>query len=71
MLAGEKFETSRAVCSFRKSQKVEITDLDKIPDDYLRYKTPEPDKTAIKAAIKDGISVEGAELIDSISMSIK
>lgn len=71
VLAGQKFETSRAVCSFRKTQKVEITDLDKIPDDYLRYSTPTADKTAIKAAIKDGISIEGAELVDSISMTIK
>jgi hypothetical protein len=71
VLAGQKFETSRAVCSFRKSQKVEITDLNKIPDDYLRYSTPTADKTAIKAAIKDGLTVEGAELVDSISMTIK
>lgn len=70
-LAGQKFETSRAVCSFRKSQKVEITNLDKIPDDYLRYKAPEPDKAAIKAAIKDGLSIEGAELVDSVTMTIK
>lgn len=70
-LAGQKFETSRCVVSFRKSQKVEITDFDKIPDDYLRYKTPEPDKTAIKAAIKDGLTVEGCELVDSVTMSIK
>lgn len=70
-LAGQKFETSRAVCSFRKSQRVEITDLDKIPDDYLRYSTPTADKTAIKAAIKDGIDIEGAELVDSVTMTIK
>lgn len=71
VLAGQKFETSRAVCSFRKSQKVEITNLDKIPDDYLRYSTPTADKTAIKAAIKDGIDIEGAELVESVTMSIK
>lgn len=70
-LAGQKFETSRCVVSFRKSQKVNITDFDKIPDDYLRYKTPEPDKAAIKAAIKDGLTVEGCELVDSVSMTIK
>jgi hypothetical protein len=70
-LAGQKFETSRVLCSFRKSQKVEITNLDKIPDDYLRYSAPTPDKVAITAAIKDGISIEGAELVDSISMTIK
>ena len=71
VLAGQKFETSRVLCSFRKSQKVEITDLDKIPDDYLRYSAPTADKEAIKAAIKDGISIEGAELVDSVSMMIK
>ena len=71
VLAGQKFETSRAVCSFRKSQKVEITNLDKIPDDYLRYSAPTADKTAIKAAIKDGLTIEGAELVDSVTMSIK
>lgn len=71
VLAGEKFETSRAVCSFRKSQKVEISDITKIPDDYLRYSAPTADKAAIKAAIKDGISIEGAELVDSVSMTIK
>ena len=71
VLAGQKFETSRAVCSFRKSQKVEITNLDKIPDDYLRYSAPTADKTAIKAAIKDGLVIEGVELVDSISMTIK
>lgn len=70
-LAGQKFETPRCVVSFRKSQKVEITDFDKIPDDYLRYKAPEPDKTAIKAAIKDGLTIEGAELVDSVTMTIK
>jgi hypothetical protein len=71
VLAGQKFETSKAVCSFRKGQKVEIIDLDKIPDDYLRYSKPTADKTAIKAAIKDGINIEGAELVDSVTMSIK
>lgn len=71
VLAGQKFETSRAVCSFRKSQKVEITDFDKIPDDYLKYSQPTADKIAIKAAIKDGLKIEGAELVDSVSMTIK
>ena len=71
VLAGQKFETSRAVCSFRKSQKVEISDITKIPDDYLKYSQPTADKAAIKAAIKDGISIEGAELVDSVTMSIK
>lgn len=70
-LQGQKFETPKCAISFRKTQKVEITDFTKIPDDYLRYKEPEANKSAIKSAIKDGISVPGAELVDSVSMSVK
>lgn len=70
-LAGQKFETSRCAISFRKSQKVEISDITKIPDDYLKYSLPTADKAAIKAAIKDGIDIEGAELVDSVTMRIK
>jgi hypothetical protein len=70
-LDGQKFETTRACVSFRTSKVVNITDYTKIPDDYLRYKEPEADKVKIKAAIKDGISVPGAELVDSVSMNLK
>lgn len=70
-LNGEHFETAKCDVKFRNSQKVIVTDYTKIPDDYLRFKEPEPDKSAIKKAIKDGIEIGGVELIDSISMSIK
>jgi hypothetical protein len=70
-LDGQKFETTRACVSFRHQKVVNITDYTKIPDDYLRYKEPEADKVKIKAAIKDGISVPGAELVDSVSMNLK
>lgn len=71
VLGGQKYETTKVSINFRHNQKVEITDFTKIPDNYLRYKEPEPNKTAIKAAIKDGIKIDGAELVDTISMSIK
>ena len=70
-LNGQKFETTKVLCSFRKSQKVEISDITKIPDDYLKYSQPTADKAAIKAAIKDGLTIDGAELVDSVTMSIK
>ena len=71
VLDGQKFETAKAVCSFRKSQMIEISDITKILDDYLKYSQPTADKAAIKAAIKDGLTIEGAELVDTVSMSIK
>ena len=37
----------------------------------MRVKTPEPDKTAIKAALKNGRIVPGAELITTHNLQIK
>ena len=72
-LAGEKFNTPRLSVSYRKSQKVEVDHvrLMDIPDNLLRYKDPEPDKTAIKEILKSGGTVPGCELVDSVSMIIK
>lgn len=76
-LDGEKFETAKVAVSYRKSQKTEITDQDKFMewasqhDEYLTFKAPEPNKTAIKAAIKEGAEIPGAALVDSVSMTIK
>lgn len=71
VLDGQKFETPRCAISYRKSESVNVTDLSKIPTDYLRFAPAKPDKTAIKAAIKAGESVDGAELVQKTSMQIK
>ena len=75
-LQGEKFKTSKCAISFRKSEAVEVTDeglnnLMKEHDELLTYETPEPNKTAIKQAIKDGLDVPGVQLIQNISTIIK
>ena len=70
-LQGEKFKTPRVAISWRRSEAVQIDDLQQIPAAYLRYKDPEPDKTAIKEAIKNGIDIQGAELVTNLSMQIK
>lgn len=58
--------------SLRKSQAVEVSDQDAIPQDYMRTKTViEPDKIAIKAALKQGHVVPGTALIDRQSLQIK
>lgn len=69
-LQGEKFKTDRVTISYRHSEKVEVTDIDKIPQEYLRIK-PEPNKTEIKKALKAGMYVEGAVLTEQESMQIK
>lgn len=75
-LNGAKFETPKVKVSFRKSESVDVTDISKImnlddADSYLRYKEPEPDKTAIKQAIKSGTNIPGCSLVQKQSISIK
>lgn len=72
-LGGEKFQSPRLSVSFRRSKKVEIDEnrLFDIPEEFLRYKDPEPDKKAISEALKAGEDVPGCELVESTSMIIK
>lgn len=72
VLQGHRFETEKAVCSYRKSTRVDITDISKIPDEYLNVKTEiAPMKTAIKQALKDNKDVPGCALIETNNLSIK
>jgi hypothetical protein len=71
-LSGEKFKTSRCAVSYRKTQAVKITDESLLPDTYIRRKViEEPDKVAIREALKAGGKVAGACLEDRQSMTIK
>lgn len=70
-LKGQAFKSTKAVVSFRKSQQVDVPDIYKLDENFLRYKEPEADKTAIKEAIKAGQTVKGATLIENTSVIIK
>ena len=68
----KKMETSRVAFSFRSSEQVEIHDQEQIPKEYMKEKTTyDPDKTAIKNAIKGGQEVAGCELIQKQNLQIK
>ena len=70
-LNGKGFNSTRTSVSFRKSQSVEVADIYKLDENYLRYKEPEADKTAIKEALKAGKTVAGATLVENTSVIIK
>ena len=72
-LHGEKLNTPRASVSYRRSQFVEVEEgaTRFLPDEYIRIKDPEPDKVAIKAALKEGKELPGCYLVDKVSMIIK
>lgn len=75
-LDGQKFSTAKCAVSFRNTESVEVTEegLENLMnghDDLLTYKQPEPNKKAIKQAIKDGLSVAGVQLVQNVSTIIK
>ena len=71
-LNGEKVSTPRLSVSYRKTESVDVYFADELPTEFLREKvTYEPDKAAIKAAIKSGCDVAGAKLVSGVSMTIK
>lgn len=73
-LNGEKFQTARCAVSYRKSQAVEIDPAlfwEHPAAEFVRVADPEPDKNAIKAALKEGAVVPGAELVETVSMQVR
>ena len=67
-----KMETPKMKLSYRKSESVEVTNIDAIPKEYIKTKTEvSADKTNIKKAIKAGQKINGAELVTNINMQIK
>lgn len=76
LLGGEKYKTDKVSISFRKSEQVQVDDdfmewALSSGEQYLRYKEPEVDKTAIKDAIKDGRQVPHAMLVEQNNIQIK
>ena len=79
ILGGDKFKTPRVDCTFRTSRSVRIQDEAAFIRtmeagqhfEYLTYKEPTVNKTAITQAIKAGQAVPGAELVENKSISIK
>lgn len=70
----EKIEGPGIALSFRKSSAVVINEPGLIPPQFMRVKPappPEPDKTAISAAIKVGEEVPGAHIESRRSLQIK
>ena len=68
---GKKFETARVRLSWRSSESVEVNGIDALPDEYLRFKDPEPDRTKIKAALKAGVELKGCTLVAKQNLQIK
>ena len=78
VLRGEKYKSARNEVTYTKSQQVQTKDwnawvewaMQNAPD-YLKYKSPDPDKVALAKALKAGESVGDVELVDKLNIQIK
>ena len=67
-----KLELPHSKISYRKSDSVEVTDFDKLPEQYIKTKIEKsPDKVAIKNAIKEGKNIDGAKITTNYNIQIK
>ncbi|MES2395462.1 MAG: siphovirus Gp157 family protein [Bacteroidota bacterium] len=68
----EKITTPLLTLSFRKSESVEITDKNLIPEVYNMTKVEiNPNKSAIKQAIKAGATIPGAQIVVKQNLQIR
>ena len=70
-LEGTAFESAKVKVSFRKSEVVEIMEGAVIPDEYLRFKEPEVNKTELKTALKKGVQIAGVSIVENQNIQIK
>lgn len=70
-LDGEKFKSARVAISYRSNSSVDIAKDAVVPEEYLRYSDPTPDKVGLKAALKAGEKFPGITLVTSQNIQIR
>lgn len=71
-LDGERFETSKVVFSYRKSDKVDVVNVDIVPEEFLKFETSvTPMKSLIKKVLKSGGEVPGCVLVENTNLQLK
>ena len=67
-----KMETPRMKLSYRKSDSVDVYDIDSLPKEYIKEKVEvSADKTALKKILKDGKEIKGAKIVTNLNMQVR
>ena len=67
-----KFESPRVKLSYRKSDSVEVYDINSLPKEYIKENIElSADKSSLKKAIKNGEKINGATLVTNLNMQVK
>lgn len=73
-LNGERFETAKVSCSFRKSTVCEVANEGEFLRKYPEFAKPQPpklNKSDVKTALKNGTKLTGAVLIDKQNLVVR
>lgn len=78
VLNGDKFETSKIKCSFRKSSRVDVNEnefsawaISHDREELLIFAVPKPNKTKLKEVILSGEEIPGVIIEDTNSLTVK
>lgn len=78
VLNGDKFETSKVRCSFRKSSKVTVNEerfgvwaVSQDREELLIFSVPKPNKIKLKEVLLSGENIPGAAIEETLSLSVK
>ena len=72
LIGKTQYKDSKVDISFRKSTKVEITNEQLLPSNYITEKiTYAPNKTLLTSDLKAGLVIEGATLVECQNIQIK
>lgn len=66
----DKVKTEKFTFSFRKSSKVEVSDIDCLPQEYVKVERT-ISRAELAKALKAGEQIQGAQLVENQSLSIR
>lgn len=66
-----KFKDVNNTISYRKSQSLEIDDIDKINEDFLKVEKTVRDKKELTKALKNGAEIDGCHLEEKYSLQVR
>lgn len=70
-LGGKKMKEAEFTVSYRKSEVVEIADLNSVPDEFLVPQPPKVDKAGLKEAIKGGAVIDGVTIAEKQNIQVR
>ena len=70
-LAGKKMKEAEFTISYRKSEVVEIADLNSVPDEFLVPQPPKVDRAGLKEAIKGGAVIDGVTIAEKQNIQVR